>query len=132
MTDTTNTTGAVYIAAGSRTPMGGLQGALADLTAVEVGAAAIKDAVKKANLTGEMKPLEVNVCTVGTGQLKFKKTNLPAFMICRPCVPRILALPHHRERFLAFQYAWFCLVFLRHSSTLSPPAFRIERWRVQL
>ena len=53
MTDTTNTTGAVYIAAGSRTPMGGLQGALADLTSVELGSAAIKDAVKKANLTGE-------------------------------------------------------------------------------
>ena len=53
MTDTTNTTGAVYIAAGSRTPMGGLQGALADLTSVELGAAAIEDAVRKANLSGE-------------------------------------------------------------------------------
>ena len=53
MTDTANTTGEVYIAAGARTPMGGLQGALADLTAVELGAAAIKEAVKKANLSGE-------------------------------------------------------------------------------
>jgi len=43
----------VYIAAGARTPMGGLQGDLASLTAVQLGSVAIKDAVKRAGLNGE-------------------------------------------------------------------------------
>jgi acetyl-CoA C-acetyltransferase len=43
----------VYIAAGARTPMGGLQGDLASLTAVQLGSVAIKDAVKRAGLKGE-------------------------------------------------------------------------------
>lgn len=51
MTDS-NSSNTVYIAAGARTPMGGLQGSLSELTAVELGAAAIKEAVKKANLAG--------------------------------------------------------------------------------
>lgn len=43
----------VYIAAGARTPMGGLQGSLADATAVELGTTAIRDAVSRAGLSGE-------------------------------------------------------------------------------
>jgi acetyl-CoA C-acetyltransferase len=43
---------AVYIAAGARTPMGGLQGCFADVTATELGAVAIREAIKKANLDG--------------------------------------------------------------------------------
>ena len=43
----------VYIAAGARTPMGGLQGCFANLTATELGAVAIRDAIRKANLQGE-------------------------------------------------------------------------------
>jgi len=43
----------VYIAAGARTPMGGLQGDLASLTAVQLGSVAIKDAVKRAGLNGK-------------------------------------------------------------------------------
>ena len=46
-------TNAVYIVSGARTPMGGLQGALAELTAVELGTAAIADAVKRAGLSGD-------------------------------------------------------------------------------
>lgn len=42
----------VYIAGGARTPMGGFQGSLSDLGAVELGAAAIKEAVSRANLVG--------------------------------------------------------------------------------
>jgi acetyl-CoA C-acetyltransferase len=42
----------VYIAGGARTPMGGFQGSLSDLSAVELGAAAIKAAVSRANLEG--------------------------------------------------------------------------------
>jgi acetyl-CoA C-acetyltransferase len=44
---------AVYIAAGARTPMGGLQGSLADATAVELGTTAIRDAVSRAGLAGD-------------------------------------------------------------------------------
>ena len=43
----------VYIAGGARTPMGGLQGCFADLTAVNLGAAAIEEAINRANLKGE-------------------------------------------------------------------------------
>tara|TARA_B100000497_G_scaffold9090_1_gene9787 strand:- start:1214 stop:2389 length:1176 start_codon:yes stop_codon:yes gene_type:complete len=42
----------VYIAGGARTPMGGFQGSLSDLGAVDLGAAAIKEAVSRANLDG--------------------------------------------------------------------------------
>jgi acetyl-CoA C-acetyltransferase len=43
----------VVIAAGARTPMGGFQGALTDLSAVDLGAAAIAEAVSRASLTGD-------------------------------------------------------------------------------
>lgn len=43
----------VYIAAGARTPMGALQGCFADVSATELGAVAVRDAIKKANLLGE-------------------------------------------------------------------------------
>ena len=43
----------VYIAGGARTPMGGLQGRFADLTAVNLGAAAIEEAISRANLKGD-------------------------------------------------------------------------------
>ena len=46
-------TESVYIAAGARTPMGGLQGCFSDLTAVDLGGAAIAEAVARANLQGE-------------------------------------------------------------------------------
>ena len=49
MSETANS--GVYIASGARTPMGGLQGALANLTAVELGATAIKDAIIRADLS---------------------------------------------------------------------------------
>jgi acetyl-CoA C-acetyltransferase len=42
----------VYIAGGARTPMGGFQGSLSALSAVELGAAAIKAAISRANLEG--------------------------------------------------------------------------------
>lgn len=40
----------VYIANGARTPMGGFQGSLQDLTAVDLGAVAIKDAIARAGI----------------------------------------------------------------------------------
>ncbi|MCH7742376.1 MAG: acetyl-CoA C-acyltransferase [Proteobacteria bacterium] len=51
MSETETNTIAVYIAAGARTPIGGLQGALASLTAVELGATAIKEAIHRADLS---------------------------------------------------------------------------------
>ncbi len=49
----TTNTDAVYIVAGARTPMGGLQGSLAELTSVELGAFAVEEAVRRANLVGD-------------------------------------------------------------------------------
>jgi acetyl-CoA C-acetyltransferase len=46
-------TESVYIAAGARTPMGGMQGCFSDLTAVNLGGAAIEEAISRANLKGE-------------------------------------------------------------------------------
>lgn len=46
-------TESVYIAAGARTPMGGLQGCFSDLTAVNLGSSAIAEAITRANLKGE-------------------------------------------------------------------------------
>jgi acetyl-CoA C-acetyltransferase len=43
----------VYIAAGARTPMGGLQGCFSDLTAVNLGSTAIAEAINRANLEGK-------------------------------------------------------------------------------
>lgn len=40
----------VYIAAGARTPMGGMQGCFADLTAIDLGSAAIAEAVSRAKI----------------------------------------------------------------------------------
>ncbi|MFT7245416.1 MAG: acetyl-CoA C-acetyltransferase [Candidatus Azotimanducaceae bacterium] len=40
----------VYIASGARTPMGGFQGSLQTVSAVELGAAAIRDAIRRSGL----------------------------------------------------------------------------------
>ena len=44
---------AVYIAGGARTPMGGFQGDLSDLTAVELGATSIQEALARSGLQGD-------------------------------------------------------------------------------
>ena len=46
-------TESVYIASGARTPMGGMQGCFADLTAIDLGSVAISEAVARANLSGD-------------------------------------------------------------------------------
>ena len=43
----------VVILSYARTPMGGMQGALADATATDLGATAVKAAVERAELLGE-------------------------------------------------------------------------------
>lgn len=40
----------IVIVSGARTPMGGFQGSLASVPAVELGAAAIREAVKRAGI----------------------------------------------------------------------------------
>ena len=46
-------TESVYIASGARTAMGGMQGCFADLTAIDLGSAAISEAVARANLSND-------------------------------------------------------------------------------
>lgn len=60
----------VYIVAAQRTPIGKFMGNLSSLSAVELGAAVIKDAVQKARLTGPQvdQVLMGNVIQAGTGQ----------------------------------------------------------------
>lgn len=57
----------VYIAAGARTPMGGLQGSLADLTAVDLGAFAIRDAIARAGLSGDDIEETIMGCVLASG-----------------------------------------------------------------
>jgi acetyl-CoA C-acetyltransferase len=57
----------VYIAAGARTPMGGLQGSLADLTAVDLGAFAIRDAISRAGLSGDDIEETIMGCVLSSG-----------------------------------------------------------------
>jgi len=51
----------VVIIAGCRTPIGKFQGSLSDLTAPQLGAAVVREAVKRANL----KPDQVDECIMG-------------------------------------------------------------------
>jgi len=57
----------VYIAAGARTPMGGLQGDLAGLTAVELGEAAIRGALARAQIEGSKVDEVIMGCVLPTG-----------------------------------------------------------------
>ncbi|MGB1341574.1 MAG: thiolase family protein [Pseudomonadales bacterium] len=57
----------VYIAAGARTPMGGLQGDLAALSAVELGEAAIRGALTRAEIDGSKIDEVIMGCVLPTG-----------------------------------------------------------------
>ena len=57
----------VYIAAGARTPMGGLQGDLAGLSAVELGEAAIRGALARAQIEGSKVDEVIMGCVLPTG-----------------------------------------------------------------
>lgn len=58
----------VYIHAAVRTPMGGMQGALAPLTAPELGAAAIAEAIARAGVGGEQVDEVLMGCVLPAGQ----------------------------------------------------------------
>lgn len=57
----------VYIAAGARTPMGGLQGCFANMTAVDLGSVAIAEAVARANLSGDDVDEVIMGCVLPSG-----------------------------------------------------------------
>ena len=73
MTDTANSglteiqPGAVYIVSGARTPMGGLQGSLAELSSVQLGTAAIEEAVRRSNISGDAIEETILGCVLPSG-----------------------------------------------------------------
>jgi len=70
----------VVIAAIARTPMGGLQGDFAGLSAPELGAAAIRAAVERAGLSGAdiQEVIMGNVLSAGLGQAPARQASLEA------------------------------------------------------
>ena len=58
---------AVYIVGGARTPMGGFQGDLADLSAVELGATSIGEALVRARLEGDAVNEVIMGCVLPAG-----------------------------------------------------------------
>ena len=60
-------TESVYIAAGARTPMGGMQGCFSDLTAVDLGGVAISEAVARAKLSGDDVQEMIMSCVLPNG-----------------------------------------------------------------
>lgn len=57
----------VYIADGARTPMGGFQGSLQSMTAVDLGAAAIKDAINRTGLEADQIQEIIMGCVLPSG-----------------------------------------------------------------
>ena len=57
----------VYIAAGARTPMGGMQGCFTDLTAVGLGGVAISETVARAKLSGDDVQEVIMSCVLPNG-----------------------------------------------------------------
>jgi acetyl-CoA C-acetyltransferase len=57
----------VYIASGARTPMGGFQGSLQALTAVELGAIAIKEAIARSGLEADQLQEVIMGCVLPSG-----------------------------------------------------------------
>jgi acetyl-CoA C-acetyltransferase len=70
----------VYIVAIARTPIGSLSGTLAPLTAVELGTQSIKEAIKRAALTGDQieEVIMGNVIQANTGQAPARQAALGA------------------------------------------------------
>ena len=52
----------------ARTPLGGLQGALADLTASELGASAIRAAIERSQLSADAVDETIMGCVLPAGQ----------------------------------------------------------------
>ncbi len=57
----------VFIASGARTPMGSLQGSLSNLSAVDLGAIAIKEAITRAGISGDEINETIMGCVLSSG-----------------------------------------------------------------
>ena len=57
----------VFIASGARTPMGSLQGSLSNLSAVDLGAIAIKEAITRAGIAGDEINETIMGCVLSSG-----------------------------------------------------------------
>ena len=57
----------VFIASGARTPMGSLQGSLADLSAIDLGARAIEEAIFRAGIAGDEVEETIMGCVLTSG-----------------------------------------------------------------
>lgn len=70
----------IVIVSAARTPMGGFQGALAPMTASQLGAVAIKAAVERAGISGEdvQEVIMGNVLPAGQGQAPARQASLGA------------------------------------------------------
>src|SRR5437763_14182003 len=70
----------IVILSYARTPMGSFQGALAGVTATELGATAVKAAIERAGVTGEQvdKVFMGNVLSAGLGQAPARQAALGA------------------------------------------------------
>lgn len=58
----------IVIVAGARTPMGGFQGSLAGVSAVDLGAVAIREAVQRAGIAAEDVQEVIMGCVLPAGQ----------------------------------------------------------------
>jgi acetyl-CoA C-acetyltransferase len=86
----------VYIVAASRTPMGAYGGVLSDVPATALGAVAIKDALAKAQLSGEVIERIVmgNVLSANVGQAPARQASMAAGLpvsVCATTVNKVCA-----------------------------------------
>ncbi|MEO8255507.1 MAG: acetyl-CoA C-acetyltransferase, partial [Flavobacterium sp.] len=86
----------VYILSGSRTPMGSYGGTLATISAAELGAIAIKSALEKANVSGDLIQTIVmgNVLSANLGQAPARQASMTAGLpesVCATTVNKVCA-----------------------------------------
>ena len=86
----------VYILAGSRTPMGAYSGVLANVSAIQLGAVAIKDALIKANVAAtDIEAIVMgNVLSANLGQAPARQASMAAGLpesVCATTVNKVCA-----------------------------------------
>ncbi len=86
----------VYILAGSRTPMGAYSGVLANVSAIQLGAVAIKDALIKANVAAtDIEAIVMgNVLSANLGQAPARQASMAAHLpqsVCATTVNKVCA-----------------------------------------
>jgi acetyl-CoA C-acetyltransferase len=86
----------VFILSGSRTPMGAYGGSLSAISATELGAIAVKDALKKANISGDLIETIVmgNVLSANVGQAPARQASMAAGLpdnVCATTVNKVCA-----------------------------------------